>query len=250
MQMEKENKLAKELEFNEADNATVEKFINDNLELFSEPERRSFRELVEHLKKVQRPLRGKISGSILHGINVANIAKEVNPQISKKVLLAMLGHDWDRACGELAVKKEDYPKDKYDEYKNDHAQKSAKLFVEELRKFFSDDDLIQQVHDLICIHEKGGTPEADLIDFADAVALLEPGAAYRYRHERNYKDKDKQPLSGDELEKERAAGFLRKVKFMVSTLDSERLELVKKYVEKNLANYTTEVRQFLEEFFK
>lgn len=240
----------KPYELSQEEQKSIIIFISKNQDLFHENEREVFGKFVRHLQSIQKPLRGIAGDSIIHGIDVANFIMEINPSIDKVTLLAALGHDWDRACGELAIKQEDFSEKQYDEYKQKHAENSANLFCRELEKFFGDTDLVKQVHSIISIHEQGGTPEADLIDFADAVALLEPKTSNWYRNKKLYKDQQKQTLPEEALEKRRIKGFEKKVRFMVTSLTEDQKQLVKDYVKKHFEDYDSEVQDVLRGYFE
>ncbi len=107
--------------------------------------------------------------------------------------LAALGHDIERALPEEKVKREQFTS--FDDFKEAHAKNSARV----LRKILADSGLEPEEIDKICylveMHERGGSPEADLLKEADALSFFETNLAlYSLRH--TEEDVEKRALWG------------------------------------------------------
>lgn len=140
------------------------------------------------------------------------------PDCDKVTILSALGHDWDRSCGDLAVRQEDYSKEYYEKYKKDHALNSAMLFCQQLRNFFDDDLMISKIYKIIEIHEEGGCLEADQIDIADSLSFFDPDTINWYRNAKKYKDTvTKAVLPEDQQKIERENGLDKKIKYMTNS---------------------------------
>jgi hypothetical protein len=95
----------------------------------------------------------------------------IAPESSEAVRLATLTHDMERA-----FPGPDQPVHKTlidPEYERAHSERSAGIVGAWLRSEQADDDLIAGVERLIRAHEVGGWPEADLVQAADSLSLLE-----------------------------------------------------------------------------
>ncbi|MBT5338017.1 hypothetical protein HOL46_02050 [Candidatus Falkowbacteria bacterium] len=224
----------------------VTKFVADFKGYIEPCDQEKFVAFVHHLVQIESPLRDISADTVMHGIVVASMGLLFSKTLSPVLLLALLGHDWDRACAEQAVRQEQFPEDQYDAYKKAHALQSAKLFCAELRKFFDDSEMIEAVGALIKIHEEGGTPDAEIIDVADAMSFFSPETTNWYRHEKVYKDKEGVPLPGVAQEERRKSGLTKKIKFMTLTLKEEHKTIIQEFIEKNSQDYSPEVLSALD----
>jgi hypothetical protein len=204
-----------------------------------------FERLFAHLCNIQNPNNREfpIVDSIIHGVEVAKLCLLKSPKISFTLLLGALGHDWDRACGERRIKATDYANTKEDYwiYKDTHARNSAALFCTMLAEFF-DEEIVNTVHSLIVNHEVGGEGDLAILDFADGMAFFISDNLDYYRFHRKYKGEEGEELSPAELEKERQAGFVLKVGFMLDTMSPEDQALVKYYIIKRQKEINPDIK--------
>jgi hypothetical protein len=92
------------------------------------------------------------------------------PDASEAVRLATLTHDMERAFGgpdAIPIKMNDRP------YEEAHSNRSARIVGEWLRANGARTELVDEVQNLIRVHEWGGTPDANLVQAADSVSFLE-----------------------------------------------------------------------------
>jgi len=75
--------------------------------------------------------------------------------------IAALGHDIERAIEARKVKQADFAD--YDGFKAAHARNSAEILKEIMEDCGVPQDLASEVYSLVCRHETGGHPHADLI---------------------------------------------------------------------------------------
>ena len=95
----------------------------------------------------------------------------VAPGSGDAVRLATLTHDMERA-----YPGPDQPTHRTlvdPVYEQAHADRSARIVGDWLREQHADDRLVAEVERLIRAHEIGGWPEADLVQAADSLSLLE-----------------------------------------------------------------------------
>ncbi len=86
--------------------------------------------------------------------------------------LAALGHDIDRAVSTRKVRRADF--DYYDEFKAAHARNSATILGEIIGECgVREESLTREVHRLVCRHEVGGDPRADLLVDADSISYFD-----------------------------------------------------------------------------
>jgi CO/xanthine dehydrogenase FAD-binding subunit len=94
----------------------------------------------------------------------------IAPKASEAVRLATLTHDMERAFGgpdAIPIKMNDRA------YEKAHSDRSARIVGEWLRSNGAPADVVDDVEDLIRVHEWGGWPEADLVQAADSLSFLE-----------------------------------------------------------------------------
>lgn len=104
-------------------------------------------------------------------------AEDVFERVSKArpgdlaLAIAALGHDVERALPHKTCRR-DYAD--YDAFKRAHAERSAQVLAAILRDCgVADEDFIRNVTELVRLHETGGTPEADVLNAADAYSFFE-----------------------------------------------------------------------------
>lgn len=122
--------------------------------------------------------------------------------------IAALAHDIERAVtGILEKDLDDYSK--INEFKQEHAIRSADITADLLKKHQYDDNIIGKVKNLIINHEIGGDEESDILKDADSIAYFDYNI--KYYHEK----------CGDERTK-------GKIKFMYKRMSDQSKEIVKK----------------------
>src|SRR5215510_1041581 len=102
-----------------------------------------------------------------HLIKALEWLDRIEPDASEAVRLATLTHDMERA-----FPGPDQPLQRTlidPDYERAHAERSARIVGAWLREQHADPELISEVERLICVHEVGGWPEADLVQAADSL---------------------------------------------------------------------------------
>lgn len=203
-----------------------------------------FKKFFDHLCLIQNPsnLEHPYTDSLSHGIVVAKICMLCKSDFSEVLLLAAVGHDWDRACGEKRIASSDYPNTVEGSrlYKEAHAKNSAKLFCAEMKEFYPS-EIMEEVRHYILKHEIGGEGELAVLDFADGMAFFSPQLTDYYRNQRIYLDAEKNPLPPLEMEEARKKGFEIKVKFMIENMSEEGVFTAKFFVRNNFRFYRINV---------
>jgi hypothetical protein len=105
-----------------------------------------------------------------HGENTLHWVLKLEPKASLALQIAALGHDIERSRISR-YKSSDF--DDHAEYKRQHSIKGAEMMRDLLEDFSIDTDVINQVVELITLHEVGGTEEADLIKDADSISFFD-----------------------------------------------------------------------------
>ncbi|OGC47342.1 hypothetical protein A2886_00160 [candidate division WWE3 bacterium RIFCSPHIGHO2_01_FULL_42_13] len=96
----------------------------------------------------------------------------LKPDADESLQIAALSHDIDRAITGITEKDlKDYTK--IDEFKQEHAKRSAKFISEILEKHKYPKTVIQKVKLLVEGHEVGGNEEINILRDADSVAYFE-----------------------------------------------------------------------------
>ena len=231
----------------------IQKFLEEIENCINPDHHAQFTKLINHLCEIQDPYNKKYPfiDNITHGMEVARLCMRKDPKLSEHLLLAAIGHDWDRACGEKRIKSTDYPNSKEGnkKYKEDHSINSAGLFCAELQEIF-DEDTIKKVHHLILNHEIGGEGELGILDFADGMVFFSPKTLDYYRNGRIYVDINGNELPPKELEEERKKGFATKVNFMFETFSKEDIQFLKNYLQQNRSELNPIVRSELDDLLR
>jgi hypothetical protein len=109
-----------------------------------------------------------------HLIRTEHWLRRLEADASEALILAALTHDMERA-----FPGEDQPKANFSagaidlHYNLAHAERSARIVANFLRKQEASETLINQVTSLIKAHETGGWPAANLLQAADSLSFLE-----------------------------------------------------------------------------
>lgn len=238
----------KDLRKDEFEKSLYERLMKQARNLLASDRYEIFQHLMERLAEIQIPNQkeGSYSSSFYHGINVADICLLIKPDLSEALLIAAVGHDWDRSCGDKRVVQTDFPDTKagYAEYKKQHAQNSANLFCEVMKEFY-EPDLVAKVYQLILLHEVGGSGDLEILDRADGLGFFMARSSNNYRLNRSYAGPMGVPLTGSWLELARQDGYARKVTFMTETMSAVALKQVKELVRRNLDDYHPTVKKEL-----
>ncbi len=107
----------------------------------------------------------------IHARNTLKWLLKLNPGADKNLRLASLTHDIERAIPERKVKRVDYPD--YESFKKAHAENSAIIVAQIMRRHRVCEEVIRDVTDLIKMHEIGGTERADLLRDADSLSFFD-----------------------------------------------------------------------------
>jgi len=97
---------------------------------------------------------------------------KIKPDADEALKIAALSHDIDRAVNKITS--EDRKQEQsYEQFKKEHALRSAKIICEILQKYKYDDHFIGRVKYLVEHHEEGGGNDADVLTDADSIAYFE-----------------------------------------------------------------------------
>ncbi len=123
----------------------------------------------------------KVPEDPLHAENTLDWLLRLKPDSDKTLQIAALGHDIERALETRKVKRADFPD--YDTFKSAHARNSARI----LRKIMEDcgvpQEMAGEVYLLVCRHETGGDPCADLLKNADGISYFHVNMPLYYQRE-------------------------------------------------------------------
>jgi hypothetical protein len=107
-----------------------------------------------------------------HSSNTLEWLVRLDPDADEALQLAALGHDIDRAVPVRKVQRANF--DNYDAFKAAHARNGAEILAEILRDSgVREGSLTREVHHLVCRHEVGGDPRADLLADADSISYFD-----------------------------------------------------------------------------
>ena len=111
-----------------------------------------------------------------HLVRTRGWALELEAEAPEVLLIAALTHDMERHFpgGPKLDPRTMAPDD--ESYYRRHSERSAAIVSRWLRSQGADEGLIKDVHDLVRLHETGGTPMADVLQAADSVSFLEVNA--------------------------------------------------------------------------
>ena len=133
-------------------------------------------------------IRAVVAGSLVpedpgHAENTLEWLLKLKPNADEALQIAALGHDIERSLDDRKVKQADFAD--YDTFKAAHARNSAEILREIMEDCGVPQDLASEVYWLVCRHEAGGDPRADLIKDADSISFFEVNLPLYYnRHSR------------------------------------------------------------------
>lgn len=136
------------------------------------------------LKKIESEIEKIISKSRVpedqtHSKNTREWLLKLKPEADMSLQIAALGHDIERSMGERKVRREGYTD--YDEFKKAHSKSSAKILHEILFIDHIKQTIIDEVTDLVILHEFGGNPEADILKDADSISFFDVNLPFYFQ---------------------------------------------------------------------
>lgn len=107
----------------------------------------------------------------VHSRNTLEWLLKLKPDADEAQQITALGHDIERALEGHKVKRAGYPD--YEGFKSAHSRNSTEILKEIMQECRVPDHIIDDVYCLVCNHETGGNPRADLIRDADSISFFE-----------------------------------------------------------------------------
>lgn len=125
---------------------------------------------------VTRRIRTILAGSQvpedpLHAENTLEWLLKLKPDADEALQVAALGHDIERAIEARKVQRTDFAD--YDAFKAAHARNSAEILKEVMEECNLSQETIDEVYQLVCRHESGGDPRANLLKDADSLSFFD-----------------------------------------------------------------------------
>jgi hypothetical protein len=115
----------------------------------------------------------------LHAENTLDWLLRLKPDADDVLQIVALGHDIERALEDRKVKRADFAD--YDVFKAAHARNSAEILKEIMQDCGVPQDVASEVCWLVCRHEYGGSPRADLIKDVDSISFFEVNLPVFYK---------------------------------------------------------------------
>lgn len=125
--------------------------------------------------------RSRVPEDPRHAENTLEWLLRLKPDADEALQIAALGHDIDRAIETRKVQRADFAD--YDTFKATHARNSGRILKEIMEACGVAPDIEEQVYRLVCHHEVGGDPRADLLKDADGISYFDVNLPLYY--ERN-----------------------------------------------------------------
>ncbi len=125
--------------------------------------------------------RSRLPEDPIHARNTLEWLLRIKPDADEALQIAALGHDIDRAVETRKIQRADFSE--YDAFKAAHARNSALILKEIMEACSVAPDIEEQVYRLVCCHEVGGDPRADLLKDADSISYFDVNLPLYY--ERN-----------------------------------------------------------------
>ncbi len=138
------------------------------------------------LKKAQEIILNRIKRSLVpedynHAINTLKWLVKLCSFADDRMKIAALAHDIERAYKDKKIKRENYSD--FNEFKRAHAENSAKIVRSILTDLNFSKDFIDDVCELIKLHEFGGNKRADCIKDADSISFFDTNLVLYYQRE-------------------------------------------------------------------
>jgi len=134
---------------------------------------------------------------------------KLKPDADESLRIAALAHDIDRAVTGITETYDLKDYSKIDEFKAEHAKRSAKIVCDLMKKHDYDKETIEKVNSLVLNHEVGGDEETNTLMDADSIAYFDYNISDYFK--RNGKEKTK-----------------KKIKFMYRRISEKAKQEVKK----------------------
>ncbi|MBA7646315.1 hypothetical protein ES703_54077 [subsurface metagenome] len=115
--------------------------------------------------------RSRVPEDPRHAENTLEWLLRLKPDADEALQIAALGHDIDRAIEGRKVQRADFTD--YDAFKAAHARNSALVLKEIMEACDVAPDIEEQVYRLVCRHEVGGDPHAELLKDADGISYFD-----------------------------------------------------------------------------
>ena len=115
----------------------------------------------------------------IHSKNTREWVLKLKPEADMALQIAALGHDIERSIEERKIKRENFTD--YDDFKKAHSHNSATILQEILLKYDVKQDFIDKVVDLVLWHEFGGTPEANILKYADSISFFDVNLPFYFQ---------------------------------------------------------------------
>lgn len=148
---------------------------------------------------------------------------KIKPDADDALQIAAFGHDIDRAVYKITETTHLKDYSEIDQFKKEHAARSAKVMKKLLEKESFDKELIAKVVKLIENHEVGGDEEANILTDADSIAYFDYNI-YEYM-EKNGPERTKNKV---EFMYSRLSDRAKKIVKSLNYKDPEIKEIVKK----------------------
>ena len=141
---------------------------------------------MDSVECTKQKIRAVIAGSTvpedpLHAENTLDWLLRLEPDADQALQIAALGHDIERALKARKVKRPDFPD--YDSFKAAHARVSAEILRGIMEDCGVQREMAGEVYLLVCRHETGGDPRADLIKNADSISYFHVNMPLYYQRE-------------------------------------------------------------------
>ncbi|HDL18868.1 MAG TPA: DUF4202 family protein [Bacteroidetes bacterium] len=123
--------------------------------------------------------KSKVPEDSIHSQNTREWVLKLKPEADTALQMAALGHDIERSIEERKIKRENFTD--YNEFKKTHSQNSAAILQEILLNYDADQDFIDKVVHLVLLHEVGGTPEANILKYADSISFFDVNLPFYFQ---------------------------------------------------------------------
>jgi HD superfamily phosphodiesterase len=114
-----------------------------------------------------------------HGENTLYWVKKIKPDASLSLQISALAHDIERGVAPR-YKSGDF--EDHGEYKKVHSEKGAKIIGKILEKHNIDNKTIDEVKELVRLHETGGNVNADILMDADSISFFDNNLEFYYSY--------------------------------------------------------------------
>jgi hypothetical protein len=130
-----------------------------------------------------------------HAKNTVEWLVRLRPNTGMVLLLAALGHEIDRATPNR-IRREAF--DDYDAFKATIAERSAVLLAKIFSECGVEEAIASEACRLVCLHEVGGDPDANLLRDADSLSYFDVNLPFYYQRE-GYEESLRRCVSGVRL---------------------------------------------------